>query len=162
MGIRNFFIRLIAIGISGSMLASIFADGKGKRIISAVVGLALLLTSVDFFAKIDWNAFKELAEGLENFSYDEKTAIPVDNTEIMSSIIKQQTETYILDKADEMGLKIAKAEIEMSEENGTPYPAGVSITGAISSQERWQLSALLKEDLAIAPEQQRWIMNSRD
>ena len=71
MGIRNFFIKLIAIGISGSMLASIFADGKGKRIISAVVGLTLLLMSVDFFAKIDWNAFKELAEGLENFSYNE-------------------------------------------------------------------------------------------
>ena len=72
----------------------------------------------------------------------------------MSGIIKEQTEAYILDKANRMGLQIA-VEVELDADNNT-FPCGVTISGAVSPYSREVMSAYIEENLGIAKEHQEW------
>lgn len=72
----------------------------------------------------------------------------------LSWIIKEETQSYILDKANQMGASII-ADVTVSSDP-IPIPVSVSITGDISGQQRLQLEELLTKDLNIAKENQTW------
>ena len=69
-------------------------------------------------------------------------------------IIKSQSEAYILDKANRMGLQIA-VEVELDGYNGN-IPCGVVISGNVSPYAREQLGSYMEDTLGIAKENQEW------
>ena len=73
-------------------------------------------------------------------------------SEEMKRIIKQKTETYILDKAKALGLDIA---VVVTLEDYTP--ATVTITGDVSPYAKADLCASIAQELDIPPEEQIWI-----
>ena len=75
--------------------------------------------------------------------------------ESISARIKQTTESYILEKANELGLDI-QAEVTLREEY-PPVPYGVTIKGTVSPYGRKQLQTYLLQNLEIAEENQIWI-----
>ena len=75
--------------------------------------------------------------------------------EAISSIIKSETEAYILDKAASLGVTLS---VEVMVENGSvPQLSGVQLSGQVSPYARQQLSAMITDDLGIARENQEWI-----
>lgn len=72
----------------------------------------------------------------------------------MKDIIKQNTEAYILDKADAMGLNIT-AEVTVGDSD-PPLPVGVLITGTVSSYNKQRLINLIAKDLGIPEAAQIW------
>lgn len=72
----------------------------------------------------------------------------------MADIIKSQSEAYILDKANRMGLQIA-VEVELDGYNGN-IPCGVVISGNVSPYAREQLGSYMEDSLGIAKENQQW------
>ena len=72
-------------------------------------------------------------------------------TEEMKRIIKEKSETYILDKAKALG---ADVEVEIVLEDFVP--AGVTVTGMISPFVKSSLAATITQDLGIPPEGQLW------
>lgn len=72
-------------------------------------------------------------------------------TEEMKRIIKDRTETYILDKANALG---AEVEVEITLED--VIPAGVTVTGDLSPFAKSSLAATITQDLGIPPEEQIW------
>ena len=73
-------------------------------------------------------------------------------SEEMKRIIKQKTETYILDKANALGLDIA---VVVTLEDYTPTT--VTITGDVSPYAKADLCASIAQELDIPPEEQIWI-----
>ena len=71
--------------------------------------------------------------------------------EEMKRIIKQKTETYILDKANTLGADIA---VEVVLEDYVPV--SVTIMGDISPFVKTNLSASITQELDIPPEEQIW------
>ena len=69
----------------------------------------------------------------------------------MKRIIKQKTETYILDKANALG-----AEITVQVVLEDYIPAGVTIMGDVSPFVKSNLSASITQELNIPPEEQIW------
>lgn len=72
----------------------------------------------------------------------------------MKSIIMSQTEAYILDKADSLGLKVS-VEVELGDQENM-IPNSVLITGKISPYAKEVLSEYIEDTLGIAKENQKW------
>lgn len=72
--------------------------------------------------------------------------------EEIEKIIIEQTQAYILDKADDFG---AGLEVEVFVKD--LIPCSVSISGPISPLAKSQLSRYISENLGIPSEEQNWI-----
>jgi len=77
------------------------------------------------------------------------------STEAMAQFIMTETRAYILDKAAVIGADI-DIRIELSQDE-IPIPAAATIDGQVTQAQRNYLQKLLKEDLGITEEAQRWI-----
>ena len=84
-----------------------------------------------------------------------RTGVEVKNRELVAEIIKQNAETYILDKASSMGLD-ASVEVTVEGEMTYPYPAAVCITANAAEAQKRQLGTYISENLAIPAERQTW------
>ena len=71
-----------------------------------------------------------------------------------ADIIKAQSEAYILDKANLLGLQIA-VEVELDDHNGN-IPYSVAIKGNVSPYAKMQLESYIEDTLGIAKENQEW------
>lgn len=68
--------------------------------------------------------------------------------------IKAKLETYILDKAENMGLSIT-AEVELSNDEHN-FPCSVTVKGDIAPYAKEILTAFIEDNLGIAKENQHW------
>ena len=73
----------------------------------------------------------------------------------LASIIKEEAETYILDKAQALQC-ILDVEV-IVEKDDPPFPAEVYIRGNLSYEEKCSLQDLIARELHIAKENQIWI-----
>ncbi len=70
------------------------------------------------------------------------------------SIISQQTQAYILDKAEDLGASIT-VQIQCSSDT-IPVPESAQITGNVSPYAKKRLTDILREDLGIPGEALTW------
>ena len=73
-------------------------------------------------------------------------------TEAMASIIAEQTEAYILDKAGELGAEVTVRVETRTGGDGVPVPWSAELTGARSEA----LASALETELGIPAERQVW------
>ena len=152
---KNYIISIVLCGIvcaiAGAMLDKKTATGKLIKILTGILMCVTLLTPLtkisfqnitDYFDDLSWEA--------ETYSQDGKNTAQT----TMRTIIKSQTEAYILDKAKSMGLDVA-VEVELDDNNSVP--CRVTINGEVSPYVKRVLEAYLEETLGIAKENQRWI-----
>lgn len=76
-------------------------------------------------------------------------------TDAMGEIIKEQTEAYILDKANSYGATVCVS-VEVSEDP-VPIPVSACLEGNVTPYAKWQLQRMLESDLGIPKENQQWI-----
>lgn len=69
--------------------------------------------------------------------------------------IKEATEAYILDKADQLGVTV-RVRVTL-DESTYPVPVMVEVEGPVSPAARAALSQMIQQDLGIPEEDQRWI-----
>ena len=152
---RNYIISIvvagIVCGIAGTMLSKNTATGKLANILTGVlmcVTILTPLTKISFDHITDY--FDTLSMDADYYTQSGKTAAQTD----IYTIIKSQTEAYILDKAKSLGLEVA-VEVELDDNNSVP--CGVTVTGAISPYAKRVMVAYIEETIGIAKENQRWI-----
>lgn len=73
----------------------------------------------------------------------------------MNSIIIQQTQAYILDKAADFGAAL-EVEVLMPQDSSS-LPIGVILNGNVSPYAKTQLQRIIAEDIQITKENQQWI-----
>ncbi len=154
--IRQYILSVIAAallcGIINSLVGSKKASGK---IVKLLTGLFMVLTLV-----APWTKFNllNIADITQYISADAQAAVTSGEEaaqNYMGEIIKQQTESYILDKASSLGLDV---EVHVGLNGDTPpTPASVTITGTVSPYSKSILSRFIKNDLAIPEENQTWM-----
>ena len=69
----------------------------------------------------------------------------------LAAVIAERTGAYIEDKAHALGTEVT-AEVTVREEDGAFFPDRAVLFG----EENAELSALLTQELGIAPEKQEW------
>ena len=128
------------------------STGKITRLLS---GILLIVTITSPLSNVSFRNITDYIKGL-SISADAYTeeGSSVARAQ-MDSIIKSQTEAYILDKASKMGLQIA-VEVALDENNHS-IPCSVTISGSYSPYTKEILSGYITNSLGIAKEKQIWI-----
>ena len=141
----------IICGIAGSVLKGKTAAGQLVRLLCG------LLMSVTVISPLTDISFNNLTDYFEQLSVDASAHTDKgesDAQESIAAIIKPRLETYILDKANSMGLQIT-VEVELDDSNHS-FPCGVTVEGNVSPYAKEVLGAYIEDTLNIEKEQLRW------
>lgn len=153
--IKDYLVSVIAaVIITGIALSIVGKKGTVGSLIKLLSGLFLIITLISPWTKLD---LTNITEYFSDYS-TQASAVTAQGEAVakreLTSIIKDQVEAYILDKASSLGLDIM-IQVTLSETN-PPAPESVSIQGTVAPYAKKQLEQILSNDLGIAKENQHW------
>lgn len=153
--IREYLLSISAAALMTGFAAALGFKGNTGKIINFVVTLLLVLVVVAPAAKV---SVSDLAQAITSFRMNVEqmeTGVEIKNREILGELIKEQCETYISDKADDLGITL-QAEIILSKEGEYPYPVHVRLVGKLSDEDRAYLQRIIEENMGIPIQEQEW------
>lgn len=154
--VRSYLLSIAAAALLLALVQALLPQGAAKRTAAMAGGLLVLLAVLSPLARLDYENLAKSISQLQLETETARTGIEVGSRELMAGIIKQRCETYILDKAEQMGVEL-QVEITVSEGAGYPYPTAAVLRGAVTEGQRQTLTDYIAENLGIPAEQQEWI-----
>ena len=148
-GVTGYLMRLICAAMVCALIQSMAGGSQGIR--RLICGIFLTMTALSPLGGV------ELPElDLDAIQLDAQAAV-MDGTrqadELRAGLIFEAYETYIWNKAAEMGLEL-EVSLELDEEY---LPRSVELTGAASPLERQQLTEAIVRQLGVGKEYVTWI-----
>ena len=143
----------ILCGIVNSLLEKKNTSGKLLKLVS---GIVLTFTVLSPVAEIKLD---DLSFFLEDLKEEGEAVASMGKTQYfdtMASIIKQETEAYILDKARDLKGELS-VQVFLDSEG---IPSSVILSGQISAQAKSELEQIIARDLGISMEDQQWKVSS--
>jgi len=154
--IGRYLYSVIIASLFVSILMAITPGTKAvKGVIKLSTGIFLVIVVVSPFTQ---NRLSDLIGYVEDIKIDASGIITqaeiYTDTEI-AKVIKQQTESYVLDKASDFGAEIS---VELALNGDTYFPETITIRGSVSPVAKQQLSKLIADELGISEEMQTWVV----
>ncbi len=153
--VRQYLMSLIAAAmIVGIVTAIVKTKGSGGAIIRLVSGIFLALVMLSPVLKIEIRGFMDF---YNDISLDAADAVNTGKNMVqneMHTIIKENLEAYILDKASALQLDV-DVDIFLTEEL-PPAPDSITIKGSVSPYNKQVFQAFLIDEIGIPREQQIW------
>lgn len=151
MGLGQYILSITVVAMICSLACSFVEGGFAKTPVRMLCGCILALTIVQPFHSI---MIPDISSWLESYMneaahYADEGREAADSS--VSEIIKQQTEAYILDKANRFNADLT-VEISLQEY----MPVSVNLSGQISPVGKMQMELMLENDLGIAKEHIVW------
>ena len=141
--VRVWLTSVVLVSVLLSAAQSLIPPGTVRKAAGFTGGLILLLVLLR----------PVLGADLDQTAVEERQAELADTqTEAMASIIAEQTEAYILDKAGELGAEVTVRVETRTGGDGVPVPWSAELTGAQSEA----LASALETELGIPAERQVW------
>lgn len=133
-------------------------EGSIKRIMSVLVTAVLLL---QLFASLGLRELDTLADDLGRMHEAEQRFSQETDAlrqRLDRLVIEDELRTYILNKAEELGIGVAEIELELHwQTEGYWLPRAVTLHGSASEREAAALTRVLSAELGIRAEGLRWI-----
>ena len=153
--VKEYILNIVAVGmITAICITLVQKNTSAGMIIKMLGGIFLVITLISPLVKI---RFDDLGVLWEQISAEGDLLAQEGNDstqEALSTVIKEDLEAYILDKADELGLTL-KVTVQMDQHNAV-MPQTVKLQGAASPYQKRLLSAFMEEELGITEAQQEW------
>ena len=149
--LRSYLLSVIAAALLSAVGLSLLPKGSVRRVLGLCCGMLLALCALRPVLKLDEAALSQSLARFQMQAEEARTGIEVKNRELVAAIIKQSTQTYILDKASALGLE---ADVEL--ETVYPYPSAVTVTCEASAAQKLALQTYIIENFAIPAERQTW------
>ena len=151
---RNYIISIVVAGIFCAIIDLILDKkttvGKMSKILT---GIFMFITVLSPVTNISFKYISNYFDGL-SVSADAYVEEGRNSSQIsICESIKTQTEAYILDKANRMGLDVT-VEVELDVDNS--IPCEVTIDGTISPYAKGILESYIEESIGISRENQQW------
>ena len=147
--LRTWLLGVVFTAFATGLANELAPKGREKALIRMVGGVLMVLTLLRPLGAIEWS---EISIPTGSFS-QQAEIYRAQQENALSSIIAERLETYIWDKATELGIACAvRAEVSC-DESGIPVVQSVEISAAHDPV----LSAWLEEVVGIAAEQQIWL-----
>lgn len=154
-GLKNYLLSLCAAAFLTTIAASLLPKGGIRRVLGICSAMVMAITALRPFVSLNANTLSQSIAQLEMQAEAARTGIEIENTELIAAIIKQNAQTYILDKAKSIGLD-ADVEVTVKTDAAYPYPASVVLYADATAAQRKQLGTYIAETFAIAEEEQAW------
>lgn len=154
--ITEYLLSITAAGILCAVVRLFLGDKHSSgKIIQAVCGVFMAITVFAPILHIKFSGFDNYFKSIQYSAED----VAAEGTEMacdaMAEIIKQQSESYILDKAESVGASVGVS-VKMSETN-PPVPKEVIISGSVSPYDKKIISQYITANFGISEENQQWI-----
>ena len=153
--LQTYLLRLITAALLVSVAAAITPEGRVKRVVRFAGGLLLAIVLLRPVGEIDMTAMSQAIARVQMEYNENATGIRSASSQVQSAIISQQTEAYILSKAESMGLAL-QVQVETQTDGVYPYPWAVTLTGPVTASEKEVLARYIEENLAIPAQRQTW------
>lgn len=152
--IRGYLISLVAVCMI-AVLASVLLHGSPiNKFVRLIGGILVLLVAVSPLLTVNTERLSERLEGICGTYAFDTDSVAEERRSFLSEHIMQTTETYIENKAAELGAAI-QAEVTLTNDE-YPVPNKVKIIGTLTVEQIESLAAYLTDSLGIAPENQEW------
>jgi len=153
--LQEYILSVICIAVICGVLQFLVPKGTSTVLTKIISGLVVTITVLSPLVNeqmFDWDyQFDRIVlESTDAVAEGESTAM-----DLLKQRIKEETETYIITKASDLGVKMT-ANIELSSEYPN-VPIAATMNGKISPYARKQLSACIAADLGIPEDKQIWI-----
>lgn len=150
--IRTWLLSIVVTSLAVSLAETLVTVGTLRRVLSMTGGLILLLVVLQPLLRVDLKNLKlDLSQYQESVE-QRRTELEKADDEQLAKLIAEKTESYISDKAKQLGLTCTARVTTKTGENGVPYPASATLSCAPSAE----LSAYLEQELGIPKERQSW------
>lgn len=153
--IREYVLSIVAAGmISGICISLVPKNTSAGMIIKMLGGIFLAVALIAPLIKV---RFDDLTGLWDQISVEADSLVEEGSNstqEALSLVIKENLESYILDKANSLGLEI-QVSVIMDQEDQT-MPQQIEIHGAVSPYQQKILSDYIADQLGITEEQQIW------
>ena len=153
-GIRGYFLAIVAACMLAVLACALLKNSKMQRITKFIAGILILLTVATPLLRIDTAVLAERISELGRGSRFDTQEISKDYQTMLRALVKKNTQTYIEDKAQELG-GIIQAEVTVGS-GEYPAPEHVVLTGTMTPEQAQALESYIADSLGIPPEQQEW------
>lgn len=153
--LRRYLFSLAAAALLCALVKSLVPKGKMERAVSTLCGVFLAMTALSPLAKWELPDFAAQLSKVQIAAEEARTGVEIRNREALLAIIKEKTQTYIWDKAKELGLAV-RVTVTVETKGDYPYPSAVHINGPCTPSQRQALTRYIEENLAIGKERQLW------
>ena len=153
---KAYLIEITAAAILAALirkLAPKSGAGRGARLGAGLLVLLCLLQPLGRFYRDGTALFSRDWGQVDPMASDE---VSQEANRLMESLITQQAEAYILDKARAVGLE-AEVTVKVHLEDRYPVPWAVTIRGSPTGQQKSALETEIQDALGIPPERQEWL-----
>ena len=149
-----YIMRLVCACLICGILQSVYPKGSTREILKILCALFIAFTALSPVYQLDFSGFTSYFSEIR----DVADAAAEDGRDLACeeyfSIIKNQTETYILDKAAQLNLCL---EVEIKQDIDSGVPVEVILRGNVPPYGRRQLTDYISQTLGIGKEHQQWI-----
>jgi len=153
--LRQYLISITSVAFLCSIVKSLFQDKHtGAALIRLIAGLIMVLSVASPLVTLRLENLPFRNDFLEASASDAAETGRQLAREEMKTIINQQLEAYILDKANAYG---ASVRVSFQDYNNLLVPGSVVLQGNVSPYAKMQLTQSIAADLGIAKENQIWI-----
>ena len=154
------WVRTMAVGaIFCAVVLLLIPEGSEKRSVKLTCAFMLTILLIQPLRRLDEEKLTELLT-LQRL---EETGLAADtdelSMELYSRIIRRETEEYIWDAAQRLGIRELGVRIRLKDSGGMPVPWSIDLTGSVTQQQKEALSLLLEGELGIPPQRQTWSLD---
>ena len=143
--VRAWLTSVVLVSVLLSAAQSLIPPGTVRKAAGFTGGLILLLVLLRPVLGADLEHLELDFDHYQAAVEERQEELADTQTEAMASIIAEQTEAYILDKAGELGLEVTVRVETRTEGNGIPVPWSAELTGSWSQA----LASALETELGI-------------
>ena len=154
-GIREYLVQVTAAGLICGVVNTLV--GKKGSVAASVRAMTVVLMTVTMASPLVKLRMTGISDFVNDIRFDGSLYAQQGSEvskETVADIIKKRTEAYILDKAESVGADI-RVDVALSQD-ALPIPESVTIFGAVSPTGKRRLQELIRDDLGIPLEAQKW------
>ena len=161
--IRGYLLSIVAVCLLTALARSLIPEGGVRRVASVVCALLLVLCALSPLLQLDIDAVAQSLARIQMENETLRTGVAVKNRELVSQIIKQNTQAYILDKADEIGAELSEVTVTAQwSSDGYWYPHEAEIVSSAADDQKSRLSDYIQTQLGISISDQNWSDEAND
>ncbi len=154
--LRQWICGVTCAAMIAALCQAIIPKGPAARVGRLAAGLLVALAAMRPFFGLDLEGIgQELRTAGESRQAYVQT-LERQNEELWKEVIEQDTAAYILDKAKSQGIDCGAEVTCAAGGDGALYPERVRIVGALTEQQREQISWLLRDELGVPPDRQEF------
>ncbi|NCB74129.1 MAG: hypothetical protein EOM51_05220 [Clostridia bacterium] len=136
---------------------SLTPKGKVKNVLKFICGIVLICAMVNPIIKQEFPSISLEMSKYRSDADDIIASAEEKENKLSRTIIENELEAYILDKAQSLNIKLESVEVSVKwGDEGCWYPYELSLTANISQRERMLISNFIEAELGVPNERQYW------